>query len=189
LPTDLVGAGVTVRTTSTAVGTQTPVVTVDGRLLNRRLVERGRARATDGRYADAERAAQNARRGVWSCGVVEPTRLLRGSNTSMLRIAAVHPNPPNDTAAGIGDEFNIIENTGERAINLSDWSPVLDDTHHCFFGDRCLQPGAELVVSAGTGRDDEGRVYRATGRPVLNDGSGTIRPVDGDTGRSVRLSY
>ncbi|WP_299331534.1 lamin tail domain-containing protein [Haloplanus sp.] len=189
LRTDLVGAGVTVRTTSTAVGTRTAVVTVDGQPLNRRLVERGRARATDGRYADAERAAQNARRGIWSCGVVEPTRPIRESNTSALRIVAVHPNPPDDAAAGIDDEFIIIENTGERAIDLSDWSLIVDDTHYYFFGDRRLQPGAELVVSVGTGRDDEGRVYWATGRPVLDDGSGTIRLIDGDTDRSVWLSY
>jgi micrococcal nuclease len=189
LRTDLLGERIAVDATGATVGTPTATVTVDGRPLNRRLVERGEARATDGRYADAERAARSARRGVWSCGVVEPDRPLRESNTSTLRVAAVHPNPPDDPTPGFGDEFVIVENTGERAVDLSDWYVVVDDTHYYFFDDRRLQPGTELVVHVGTGRDTEGHVYWATGRPVLGDGGGTIRLVDGDTDRTVRLSY
>ncbi|WP_338739329.1 lamin tail domain-containing protein [Haloplanus salilacus] len=189
LRTDLLDEQVTVRTVGTAKGTRVATVAVDGRLVNRRLVERGDARATDRRYADAERAARSAHRGVWSCGVVEPDRPLRESNTSTLRIAAVHPNPPDDATPGIGGEYLVVENTGERAVDLSDWHVVVDSTHYYFFDDRRLQPGAELVVHVGAGRDTQGHVYWAAGRPVLDDGSGTIRLVDGDTDRAVRLSY
>lgn len=189
LRVDLVDERVTVRTMETTRGTTAATVAVDGRLLNRRLVERGDARATDGRYADAERAARSAHRGVWSCGLVEPDRPPRESNTSALRIAAVHPNPPDDGGPERAGEFVVVENTGERAVDLSDWRLVVDHTHYYFFDDRRLQPGSELVVHVGSGRDTEGHVYWAAGRPVLDDASGTLRLVDGDTDRTVRLSY
>lgn len=185
LRTDLLGERIAVDATGQAVGTETATVTVDGRLLNRRLVERGEARATGERYADAERAARSARRGVWSCGVVEPDR----SGTTALRIAAVHPNPPDDATPGLGEEFIVIENTGERAVDLSGWYLVVDDTHYYFFDGRRLQPGAELTVHVGTGRDTEGHVYWAAGHPILGDGGGTIGLVVGDEYRTVRLSY
>jgi hypothetical protein len=177
------------RVTVRSVGTATAAVSVDGDRLNRRLVERGDARATDGRYADAERAARSAHRGLWSCAVVEPDRPLRESNASALRVAAVHPNPPGADDASLGDEYLVVENTGERSVDLSDWYLVVDDTHYFFFDDRRLQPGAELVVHVGAGRNADGHVYWGAGRPVLGNDGGSIRLVDGDTDRTVRLSY
>ena len=188
--TALVGESVTVRSVSGSAGAPTAVLAVDGRSLNRRFVERGYARATDDRYADAERAARSAGRGVWSCATVEPTPPLRESAEPALRIAAVHPNPPGDDTAALADEYVVVENAGEESVDLSNW--YLTDgggRTYFFFDGRTLQPGEELVVHVGDGRNRDGHVYWGASAPVLDNDHETLKLVDGDTDRVVRLSY
>lgn len=189
LRTDLLDERVTVRSAEATSGTATAVVAVDGQSVNERLVERGDARATDGRYDDVERRARSAHRGLWSCGVVEPDRPLRGPKASSIHVAAVHPNPPGPDRAALNDEYVVLGNDGDRAIDLSDWYVVVGDSDYYFFDDRRLQPGEELVIHVGTGRNTDGHVYWGSGQPVLDDDGGTIRLVDGDTDRVIRLSY
>jgi micrococcal nuclease len=188
--TALVGESVTVRSMESGAGAPRAVLAVDGRSLNRRFVERGYARATDGRYADAERAARNAGRGVWSCATVEPTPPLRESAEPGLRIAAVHPNPPGDDAAALADEYVVVENAGERSVDLSNWYLTDDDGRTYFFFDgRTLRPGEELVVHVGDGRNRDGHVYWGSANPVLDNDHETLKLVDGDRDRVVQLSY
>ena len=188
--TTLVGAPVTVRSVGGTAGSPTAVLTVDGRSLNRRFVERGHARATDERYADAERAARSAGRGVWSCATVKPTPPLRESAESALRIAVVHPNPPGDDTAALADEYVIVENAGGESVDLSDWYLIDGDGKTYFFFDgRTLRPGEELVVHVGDGRNRDGHVYWGASVPVLDNDHETLKLVDGETDRVVRLSY
>jgi micrococcal nuclease len=184
--TSLVGESVTVR----SVDAGAAVVVADGRSLNRRAVERGHARATDGRYADAERAARSAGRGVWSCATVESTPPLRESDGPGVYVAAVHPNPPGDDATALADEYLIVANAGDRTVDLSNWYLVDDDGKSQFFFDgRTLRPGEELVVHVGTGRNTDGHVYWGASAPVLDNDHETVTLVDGDADRTVRLSY
>jgi micrococcal nuclease len=185
----LVGETVAVRSVGRERGVASAVLAADGRSVNRRLVERGDARATDGRYADAERAARSAGRGVWSCATVEPSRPLRASTEPGVRIAAVHPNPPGDDAAALVDEYVVIENTGRKTVDLSDWYLVDGDGKTYFFFDRTLRPGETLVVHVGSGRDTDGHVYWGASTPVLDNDHETLKLVDGDSDRTVRLSY
>lgn len=186
----LVGESVTVRTVGESAGATRAVVSLDGRSVNRRLVARGGARATDGRYADAERAARSAERGVWACTTVTPSPPLRESNEPGVRIAAVHPNPPGDDAASLADEYVVVENAGEVSVDLSNWYLVDGDGNAYFFFDgRTLRPGEELVVHVGAGRNAEGHVYWGASNPVLDNDHETLKLVDGDTERTVRLSY
>ncbi|WP_435068982.1 lamin tail domain-containing protein [Haloplanus sp. C73] len=182
--TRLVGESVSVQ----SVDADGATVRVDGRSLNRQLVERGAARATGETYADAERSARSARLGVWSCAVVEPTSPLREANTSNVRIDTVHPNPPGDDAASLTDEYVVIENAGERTVDLSDWYLIADENYY-FFGDRTLRPGEELVVRVGSGQDAAGVVYWGAPRPILDNDHDTLKLVDGDTDRTVRVTY
>lgn len=186
----LVGESVAVRSVGTDHGVRTAVLTMDGRSINRRLVERGDARATDGRYADAERIARSAERGVWSCTTVEPPRPLRESNEPAVRIAAVHPNPPGDDTAALADEYVVIENVGETTVDLSDWYLVDGDGRMYFFFDgRTLRPGGTLVVHVGAGQNTDGHVYWGASAAVLDNDHETLKLVDGDTDRTVKLSY
>jgi endonuclease YncB( thermonuclease family) len=186
----LVGETVTVQSVDGGAGATTAVLTRGGRSINRRFVERGDARATDGRYADAERAARSADRGVWACSTVEPTPPRRESSEPGIRIAAVHPNPPGDDAAALTDEYVILENAGEVTVDLSNWYLVDGDGETYFFFDgRTLRPGEELVVHVGTGRDTDGHVYWGASSPVLDNDHETLKLVDGDSERTVRLSY
>jgi len=188
--TALVGESVTVRSVGGSAGWPTAVLTVDGRSLNRQFVARGHARATGGRYANAERAARSAGRGVWSCTTVEPTPSLRESAESALRIAAVHPNPPGDDTAALADEYVVVENTGKKSVDLSDWYLIDGDGKTYFFFDgRTLRPGEELVVHVGEGRNRDGHVYWGASAPVLDNDHETLKLVDGETDRVVRLSY
>jgi len=186
----LVGESVTVRPAETGDRVTSAEVVMDGRSVNRRLVTRGDARATDDRYADAERAARSAERGVWSCTTVRPSRPLRESNESAVRIAAVHPNPPGDDGAALADEYVVIENVGEKTVDLSDWYLVEGDGRSYFFFDgRTLRPGERLVLHVGAGRNTDGHVYWGATAPVLGNDHETLKLVDGDSDRTVRLSY
>jgi|GEM_PF-2894792 len=187
---ELVDESVGIRTIESGTGLDRVVLTADGRSINRRLVERGYARATADRYADAERAARSAERGVWSCATVEPTPPLRESNEPDVRIAAVHPNPPGDDAAALTDEYVVLENVGEVTVDLTGWYLVDGDGHAYFFADgRELPPGAELVVHVGRGRDTDGHAYWGSSSPVLDNDHETLKLVGGESDRTIRLSY
>jgi micrococcal nuclease len=184
--TSLVGESVTVE----SVGTEGAVLVADDRSLNRRAVERGYARATDDRYADAERAARSAGRGVWSCATVESTPPIRESDEPGVYVAAVHPNPPGDDARALADEYLVLANAGDRTVDLSNWYLVDGDGKMYFFFDgRTLRPGEELVVHVGAGRNTDRHVYWGASSPVLDNDHETLKLVDGDTDRTVRLSY
>jgi micrococcal nuclease len=184
--TNLVGESVTVE----SVDTGGAVLVADGRSLNRRLVERGYARATDDRYADAERAARSAGRGVWSCATVESTPPIRESDEPGVYVAAVHPNPPGDDAKALAEEYLVFANAGETTVDLSNWYLVDGDGKMYFFFDgRTLRPGEELVVHVGAGRNTDRHVYWGASSPVLDNDHETLKLVDGDTDRTVRLSY
>jgi len=190
LRTGLVGESVTVAAVERGPTGLTAVLRADGRSINRRVVERGYARATDGRYADAERAARSATRGVWSCGVVTNDRPLRESNGTGVRIAAVRPNPPGDDAASLTEEYVVVENAGRTTVDLSDWHLVDGDGHRYFFFDgRELRPSERVVLHVGTGRNREGHLYWGATTPVLDNDNETLRLVDGDTDRVVRFAY
>jgi len=186
----LVGESVTVQSVDEGPSVPRAVLTIDGRSINRRLVEQGYARATDDRYADAEQAARSGGRGVWACATVEPTPPLRESNEPGVRIAAVHPNPPGDDSASLTDEYVVVENAGEVTVDLSNWYLVDGDGKTYFFFDgRTLRPGEKLVVHVGAGRNVEGHVYWGASSPVLDNDHETLKLVDGDTDRTVHLSY
>jgi micrococcal nuclease len=187
---DLLDRSVTVETVERANGVRAAVVSVDGRSINRQIVERGYARATDDRYADAERAARAAERGLWSCTVVRPDRPLREENESAVRIAAVHPNPTGDDAASLAEEYVVVENTGRVAVDLSNWYLIDGDGHTYFFFDgRELRPGERLVLHVGEGRSTDDHVYWGASHPVLDNDHETIRLVDGDADRVVSVTY
>jgi endonuclease YncB( thermonuclease family) len=186
----LVGEPVTVRSVERGAGAPRAVLASGGEPINRRLVGQGYARATDGRYAGTERAARSAGRGVWSCSTVSPSPPLRESDEPGIRIAAVHPNPPGDDAASLADEYLVVENAGEVTVDLSNWYLVDDDGNAYFFFDgRTLRPGEELVVHVGAGRNGDGHVYWGATSPVLDNDHETLKLVDGDTERTVGLSY
>jgi endonuclease YncB( thermonuclease family) len=190
LRTRLVGESVRVESVDRDGGVTTAVLTVDGRSVNRQTVAGGHARATDDRYADAERAARSADRGLWACSTVVPDRPLRESDGSNVRIAAIHPNPPGDDGAALADEFVVVENTGPETVDLSNWYLVDGDGHVYFgFGERALRPGEELVVHVGEGPDREGHVYWGSPHPVLDNDHESLRLVDGDADRVVNASY
>lgn len=185
----LVGESVTVRPVETGGGLTNAEVVMGGRSVNRRLVARGDARAIDGRYADAERAARSAGRGVWSCTTVRPSRPLREAEERAVRIAAVHPNPPGDDGAALADEYVVVENVGEKTVDLSNWYLVEGGGKTFFFDGRTLRPGERVVVHVGSGRRTDGHVYWGATAPVLDNDHETLQLVDGDSNRTVRLSY
>jgi micrococcal nuclease len=186
----LVGESVTVEAVTDRPAGPVAVLHADGRSINRRVVERGHARATDDRYADAEEAARSAKRGLWSCGVVTNDRPLRGPNATGVRIAAVRPNPPGDDADSLAEEYVVVENAGRTTVDLSDWHLADDDGNRYFFFDgRELRPGERLVLHVGAGRNREGHLYWDATTPVLDNDHESLRLVDGDTDRVVKFSY
>jgi len=75
-------------------------------------------------------------------------------------------------------------------VDLSNWYLVDGDGKTYFFFDgRTLRPGEKLVVHVGAGRNVEGHVYWGASSPVLDNDHETLKLVDGDTDRTVHLSY
>jgi endonuclease YncB( thermonuclease family) len=184
----LVGESVTVTPVRTERGVAAAVLTADGRSINRRVVERGFARATTDRYADAERAARSAERGVWSCATVRAERPLRDPSGPNVRIAAVHPNPPGDDGAALASEYVVVENTGRETVDLANWY-LVDDDQAYYFADGTLGPGESVVLHVGAGRNRDGHVYWGANAPVLDNDHESLRLVDGDADRVVNFSY
>jgi micrococcal nuclease len=83
----------------------------------------------------------------------------------------------------------VVENVGPKTVDLSAWYLVVGEGRYFFFDGRELRPGEELVVHVGAGRSVDGRVYWGASAPVLDNDHETLKLVDGDTGRTVRLSY
>jgi micrococcal nuclease len=169
-------------------------VTVDGENFNYDLVADGYARVYDSTFSqsdhfyDAESAAQQAERNVWSCRSATPTPTSTDTNGTDLVVANVHADAAGNDHENLNDEYVVFENTGETAIDLNGWS-VTDEADHTYnFPDQfTLDPGAQVRLHTGSGEDTDTDLYWGSERAVWNNGGDTVFVFD-DTGTQV-ISY
>ncbi|EJN61444.1 lamin tail domain-containing protein [Halogranum rubrum] len=173
-------------------------VYLDGEQFNYRLVAEGHARMYDSqfvertRYAAAERAAQEANRGVWNCataaadGGSEATETVTESNDGPLRLS-LHADAAGADGDNLNDEYVTLTNTGSKSLALGGWT-VADAADHVYTvpTGTTLASGESLVIHTGSGRDSDTDYYWGRNSPVWNNDGDTVTVRD-ETGTTVAV--
>lgn len=154
-------------------------VRLDGRDLNRRLIERGHARVYDStfsrsdRYYDREATAQAERRGLWRCrspgGTATPTA------DGPLRLVTIQADAPGDDHENLNGEYLVLENVANMTLELGGWT-ISDDGGHTYTvpDGFTLAPGARVTVYTGDGDDNATTLYWGADSAVWNNGGDTV---------------
>jgi len=161
---------------------------VDGDSFNYALIGQGLARVYDSqfqygeRYYAAESTARDANVGVWSCGTAgdDPTATPSPTETVAdggvpLRVSEVHADAEGDDRENLNDEYVVLKNAGDEALNLSGWTVTDEADHQYTFPDgTTLDAGETLTLHTGSGTDGDGHYYWGAGSPVWNNGGDTV---------------
>ena len=149
-------------------------VVVDGTNLNERLVERGHARVYDSsfslaeRFSDHERAAQDARRGLWRCTDPED-----GSTTDGLSVRVV-ADAPGDDRENPNGEYVVLANPSADPLPIGNWTVTDEAGHSYIFPPNATVPANGSVrLYSGSGTDSATEFYR-DGTPIWNNDGDTV---------------
>jgi micrococcal nuclease len=163
----------------------------DGTNVNRALVADGYARVYDTAFAQsaafyaAEAAAQENGTGVWRCR--DPVANAGGAGP--LALVGVHADAAGDDRQNLGDEYVVLGNSGEAALDLSGWT-VRDRADHVYRVPEgvVLDPGETVTLYTGSGTDTGDALYWGADRPVWNNDGDVVVVTDGDR-EVLRESY
>ena len=154
-------------------------VSHEGTNVNYRLVASGRARVYDStfsksdRFYAAEQRAQANGTGVWACAD-DPASATDGDENGLV-VAEIHADAAGDDRENLDDEYVVLANRRESAVDLSGWS-ISDESGATYtFSDGTeLAAGAELTLRTGAGTDTSGEYHWGSGRPVWNNAGDTV---------------
>lgn len=173
---------------------------VDGRQFNYRLVAEGYARRYDDsqfvereRYGRAEQRAMDGGRGLWACRSPESSGTADGdgngdgaddaggSDANAPLEIRVHADAEGADGENLNDEYVVLTNTGETALELDGWT-VTDAAGHRYAvpDDTRLATGASLTIHTGSGDDAGGDRYWGASSPVWNNDGDTVTVRDAD---------
>ncbi|HUV17684.1 MAG TPA: lamin tail domain-containing protein [Ilumatobacteraceae bacterium] len=138
------------------------------------------------RYADLQRDAQAAGRGLWAsdaCGASD----LDGVEI----VIDVNADAPGDDGVNLNGEWVRFTNAGTEAIDLDGWEVADESASHRYtFTDLRLEPGADVTLFSGCGREDEtARYWCESGSAVWNNSGDTVFLRDGNGNIVASLSY
>ncbi|MGF1595957.1 MAG: lamin tail domain-containing protein [Acidimicrobiales bacterium] len=149
---------------------------VDGRSVNRVLVEEGWAlalwTADDPTATAAMRTAADERRGLWGDGCGAP-------EADGIRLGDAVVDPPGNDRQALADEWVEVVNEGSEPVDLSRWT-LRDETSSNRFalGGVTLGPGEAIRVRTGSGRTGGGDLYLGESFPVWSNRGETILVLD-----------
>ncbi|MFC6991542.1 lamin tail domain-containing protein [Haladaptatus sp. GCM10025707] len=137
---------------------------------------------------------------------VEPRLVVRGEATSPVGetpttaeptpdggvsfvVKEVHEDAEGPDGDNLNDEYVVFENTGEEALDLSEWT-VRDEAGKTYtFEDLTLAPGATVTLYTGSGTDSATERYWGAGSPVWNNDGDTVTVTDAEGGVVVEVTY
>jgi micrococcal nuclease len=171
----------------------------DGENFNRLLLTNGLARVYDSRFTERERfyeaeaTAREAGTGLWACATDTAAgataTATSGSTDGRVRVVEVNADAPGDDNENLGEEYVVLENTGEEPLDLSGWT-VSDEAAHTYtFGDVTLDPGERVTLHTGSGTDSGESVYWGRSGAVWNNDGDTVTVRDADGDVVARRSY
>ena len=161
---------------------------VGGNSFNYALITEGLARVYDSefqygeRYDAAESAAMDANVGLWACreGGAGSTPTATGTATIAdggipLRVSEVHADAEGDDRENLNDEYVVLRNAGDEALDLSGWA-VTDEAgkQYTFPDGTTLAAGETVTLHTGSGSDGNGDYYWDASGPVWNNGGDTV---------------
>ncbi len=155
----------------------------DGKLFNYRLIAQGYARVYDSeftkrdRFYSAESKAQREKIGLWECrdGQGE-TRTTNGAvGTTGLTIARVHADADGNDHDNLNDEYFVLQNSGNDAVDIAGWT-ISDDSGHTYRvpSGVSMKPGTTLTLYSGAGSNSATELYWGSDSAVWNNGGDTI---------------
>ena len=137
-------------------------------------------------YAELQRTAQREGRGLWApdaCGASD-----RGGVDIVIDVNA---DAPGDDGVNLNGEWVRFTNAGADTVDLDGWEVADESASHRYtFNDLRLEPGAEVTLFSGCGRDGEtARHWCMSGSAVWNNSGDTVFLRDGNGNIVVSLSY
>jgi endonuclease YncB( thermonuclease family) len=137
-------------------------------------------------YADLQREAQQAQRGLWApdaCGVSD----LGGVEISI----DINADAPGDDSVNLNGEWVRFTNRGVDSLDLDGWEVADESASHRYrFSDLRLAPGASVTLFTGCGPDDEAaRYWCVSGSAVWNNSGDTVFLRDDLGNIVVSLAY
>lgn len=171
-------------------------VRLDGQTVNYRLVAEGYARVYDSqfshraRYRTAEARARENASGVWHCAIDPAGSLaVADGGTGPVAIAAVHADPPGDDTENLTAEYVVLENVGNRIVDLTGWT-VRDEAAHTYtFGSLTLGAGDRVTLHTGSGTDTGSHVYWGRSGAVWNNDGDVVTVADSNGTVVARYRY
>jgi len=113
--------------------------------------------------------ARQAGRGIWA-----------GLTNHQIAISSVHAKAEQGGRNNLNDEYIVIENRGEKPINLTGWT-VSDESHHRYlFPKFTLLGGGKVALRTGLGKNSDTELFWGSRSVVWNDVVDTIFIRDAD---------
>lgn len=139
------------------------------------------------RYAELQREAQAAGRGLWA-----PDACGTGGESRTTDIAIdVTADAPGDDSVNLNGEFVTFTQTGAEPIELDGWEVADESASHRYtFDDLRLDPGSSVTLFSGCGTDDQtARYWCTSGSAVWNNDGDTVFLRDPSGNIVASLSY
>lgn len=109
--------------------------------------------------------AVSAKRGIWSGKLCK-----KSSQPSTALALAVNYDAPGNDHQNVNGEYVIIENGGNKTVNLQGWT--LRDTSHRSFrfpGNSMIEPGQRIMVRAGKGTNSRFEYFLGSPTPMFDN--------------------
>jgi micrococcal nuclease len=177
-------------------------VYVDGENVNEELLSQGYARMYDSEFtnrthfAELEASAQSQNAGLW--GYTDGAGRTGGVSNddggaignSGLAVATVHADADGPDGDNLNDEYVVLENRGNRTIDLSGYT-VGDAADHAFTipDSVALRPGEQLTVFTGRGTDTDDSLYWGANSPVWNNDGDVVYVATANDTTVVEYEY
>lgn len=133
----------------------------DGQLFNLQLLQQGYARLYDtsfskrDSFSNAEETAQADDVGLWNFEKSTPTPTpTDDTSEGSLAVVRIHEDADGNDLENENDEYVVFENTGDEALDLSEWT-VRDEAGHTyqFPAGFTLPAGGQVTLYTGSGTD------------------------------------
>lgn len=114
-------------------------------------------------FVKAQEEARQAGHGMWA-----------GNTNNQLAIATVHAKPERGGADELNDEYIVIENRGEKPVDLTGWT-VSDEAHHRYLFPKFTLPAAgKVTLHTGLGQNTDVELFWGSRGATWNDDGDTI---------------
>lgn len=137
-------------------------------------------------YADLQRDAQQAERGLWAPDACGPDAL-----DGVEIVIDVNADAPGDDGVNLNGEWVRFTNVGDEVVDLDGWEVADESASHRYrFSDLRLEPGTGVTLFSGCGSDDaSSRFWCTSGSAVWNNDGDTVFLRDGQGNIVATLAY